>query len=55
MPNLDGMHGEGRGDCHIEMPINVQGNMDQDAYNRLERELVPKLRMLLQQRVGRRG
>jgi hypothetical protein len=50
---------EGRDhDCgavNLSLPITVQGNMDQDAVKRLESELVPKLRMMLQQKVGRRG
>lgn len=43
----------GNGSVTVTVPITVQGNMDQDAVARLERELIPKLRMLIQQKVGR--
>jgi hypothetical protein len=37
----------------VSIPITVQGNMDSDAYNRIENELVPKLRRMLEQRRGK--
>jgi SLT domain-containing protein len=43
----------GNGDIHISVPITVQGNMDDATYRRVENELVPKIRMMLQQRRGR--
>lgn len=42
-----------RGDVNISMPITVQGNLDRAAVDKLEKEVVPRLRMMLQQKVGR--
>lgn len=41
------------GGVNVSIPITVQGNMDSDAYNRIENELVPKLRRMLEQRRGK--
>jgi phage-related protein len=48
-----GRDGGGTGDCVIT--INVQGNMDERAVSKLEHEVLPKMRRMLQQQVGRRA
>jgi SLT domain-containing protein len=45
--------GSAGGGVNVSIPITVQGNMDSDAYNRIENELVPKLRRMLEQRRGK--
>lgn len=45
--------GSGGGD-HIEISIPISGNVDHGVVDRLERDTIPKLRMALQQGVGRR-
>lgn len=54
--NMDtrNMFGKGGGDVHIDMPINVQGNLDQAAVDRLDSEVLPKLRVLLHKGTGTR-
>jgi phage-related protein len=38
----------------ISMPITINGNLDEKAVRKLEQETIPKMRMMLQQKVGRR-
>ena len=47
--------GGGHGDVHVSVPVHVSGNLDPAAVDRLETKVVPKLRMMLQQQVGRNG
>ncbi|MEU3149076.1 transglycosylase SLT domain-containing protein [Streptomyces griseus] len=47
-------HGQGGGDVNITVPINVTGNLDTDAVKKLEHELIPKMRSMVQQGVGKR-
>ena len=49
-------NGNGGGNITISMPITVAkgGNLDERAVKKLEQDTIPKMRMMLQQRVGRR-
>jgi phage-related tail protein len=43
------------GNVEINVPITVNGSLDRAAVDKIEKEMIPKLRMMLQQQVGRRS
>jgi SLT domain-containing protein len=43
----------GNGDINLSIPITVHGNMDHGVYQRVEGELVPKIRRMLNQKRGK--
>lgn len=55
-PDLARAVGSGRsgGPVHIEMPIHVAGNLDQKAVEKLDSEVLPKLRIMLSKGTGSR-
>lgn len=48
------VRGSGGGPVHIEMPIHVAGNLDKQAVEKLDTEVLPKLRIMLSKGTGSR-
>jgi phage-related tail protein len=44
----------GGGNVHVEMPIHVAGNLDKHAVEKLDTEVLPKLRIMLSKGTGTR-
>jgi len=52
--SASGTSSNNTGSITISMPITVNGNLDEKAAKKLDQETIPKIRMMLQQGVGRR-